>query len=297
MRGKSDAEGRTLPFPMERLVCPGSARVSSPKRRWYVPPNKTSQECTYCEVCFDTHIRGTPSEDGFSVRVGLENCCCDYKLIKQDKIGVVLAPAGGFTWSDTFPFRVVEGQGIDGVVYYDVPTCSPYVINVYSFYGDYFTLVKGSVGGRPIVINDGWKMYYKNNIRITGYTKDADDSFVFVSSPSESSENIIRLTVQRWKKISNRYHTAADTFDPIGEPIQFTIQLVCSQTNEEKQDINKAYFAAKRQEEKRKLIIEHSTLQQRIQEGRTLLLELETQLSAVSEKLLAIISLDKGSPF
>jgi hypothetical protein len=59
-----------------------------------------------------------------------------------------------------------------------------------------------------------------------------------------------------WRVDSDRSQTTSDSFDCIGSPIEFIIQLVCGQSDDEKYQINKQYYLQKSIEERTQLQLE-----------------------------------------
>lgn len=57
--------------------CPKRSRVSD-DRKWYSPAGKSTSECTYCEECYNTFVKNTPSDVGFTVNSRLWSCNCDF---------------------------------------------------------------------------------------------------------------------------------------------------------------------------------------------------------------------------
>jgi hypothetical protein len=319
--------------------CPGQNPVSDHFRRWYVPPGKTTRDCTYCEECFNAHIRGTPAEDGFTIHRNVANCTCDYK--RQQDVSVEITNSKGF---DSKAFPLVKGHdeaNANGVLHVALPTCAQYTIHVCNnTRGDYLSVVKGTVGDTPIVINEGERIFYPKDIYIDGFTTGSNESFLFVSPsteekgtlPGENKTNIIRLTIQRWKRkpkpafafcgtgeyelgefgassagfgvtggatVRGGAHVdhvqtrlTNDSFERVGEPIEYVIQLVCVQSDEEKAKANRAYYAHKRAEERRKLTFEQSDLQERVQKAERECARLKAQLDEVSHKLMAFPTQD-----
>lgn len=53
--------------------CPGQFRVH--RGQWYIPCDKTAQECTYCAWCVTNGC--VELADGYNVQPDLANCLCD----------------------------------------------------------------------------------------------------------------------------------------------------------------------------------------------------------------------------
>lgn len=316
------------------LSCPGKHRVSD-NRSWYVPLGKTSHECTYCEECYTTFVKGTPIDIGYTRHDKLYSCNCDFpkdlnKLgLQKNDIRVTIVDAKTFK---VYSKLENEMANLNGVMHVALPTCTEYIIcieNLNTSKDVYFTIESGKIGDKEIVINHGQKIYYKSELEIKGFKTGTNESFMFISqSNQEKSEgktlegenvtNVINLKVKKWRReveevmgyrggyrsrgggdrfgskggeatkgfsydsepvdacgdffgssnslsggatISGGSYvgnvqttTTNDTFHPIDDTVEFLIQLVCNQTEDEKCEINKKYYLKKDLEEREKLL-------------------------------------------
>jgi hypothetical protein len=146
--------------------CPLSTRVTD-FRKWYIPNGKTSQQCTYCEECYEKFVRGTDQDKGFTWKNDLLQCNCDYPgeiskfgLMRGDLNVLVLdAP----TMKPFLPNSI--GQ-------FHLPLHRSYVISVRNLTDDkyrYISLVSYEVDSRTIVVNNGQNIHYKEKIEVGGY--------------------------------------------------------------------------------------------------------------------------------
>jgi hypothetical protein len=328
---------------MENLQhCPGRVRSSDSSRKWYVPPGKTSHECTYCESCFLRYVKNiAPNAEQFTMVMNLFDCNCDYPKdyslygLEKDNIRVTVSSKNG----EMLPKIDNTIANLNGVMHVLVPTCTEYNISVEQLEINddiYLTFESGSVGSKSIVMNEGKRLYYPTELTIKGFKTGNNESFMFISQSSKEKEegktldgenetNVITITVKKWKRGRQTYpyyathfmqsqsrglskggcskgmsrggcenemsrskgdsdnecfaqssaysggatvsggsyvgtdtsRTTNDTFSPLGEPIEFLIQLVCSQSNDEKYKVNKQYYLkkdiAERDELKKKL--------------------------------------------
>ena len=83
-----------------------------------------------------------------------------------------------------------------------------------------------------------------------------------------------------------------DSFERVGEPIEYVVQLVCVQSDEEKAKANRAHYAYRRAEERRKLTFEQSDLQERVHKAERECAKLKAQLDEVTHKLMAFPTQD-----
>ncbi|QKF93590.1 hypothetical protein QKU48_gp0132 [Fadolivirus algeromassiliense] len=300
---------------MSIYPCPGRNRVSD-NRKWYIPLGKTSSECTYCQECYETFVKGTPKDEGFVCQSGLYQCNCDYpkdytnKCLEKDNFRVILTDTKTGKVFELIPNTLAN---LNGVAQFVLPTCSNYSITIDNLDGatySWFSFVSGRVGDKDIVINNGQTIYHKNSLEIRGFKTGTNDSFLFYSPSNkekwegktlegENVTNVINLKLRRYTRISNpevylskgfstrggdghylnygmipgtyecslqcssssrnesysggatlsggsnvdhiRTTTTKDTFNPQGSVVEFVIQLICNQSDDEKYNANQAY--------------------------------------------------------
>ena len=305
----------TLPI----LACPGKHRVSD-NRSWYIPLGKTSRECTYCEECYTTFIKGTPVDVGYTKSNTVYSCCCDYPKdmskfgLHKNDIQVTIIDSMTYK---VYPKLENDMANLNGVMHIILPTCTEYIIcieNLNTNKDIYFTFEYGKLGNKEININHGQRIYYKTELEIKGFKTGTNDSFMFMShSTQDKSEgktlegenvtNIISLKIKKWRRTEVYYRSRGatkgysgdrgdrgaakgmyfdsdseplnaslecynslsggatvsggsyvdsirttstdDIFNPLDEPIEFLIQLVCNQSETEKYEANKKYYLKK----------------------------------------------------
>lgn len=193
--------------------CPGSNRVSD-ARNWYVPPGKTTSECTICEECFDKYLKDKPESKDFGEYSHLKSCNCDYDIffdksgLELDGVKITIANA---KTGEKYAKLDDNMANLNGVVHFVLPTCTEYVINLNNLKGNYLTFESGFVGDKKIVINGGKKIYYPSDIKIKGFETGTNESFMFISPSNrekcegyniegENITNIIKLKLKRWKR-------------------------------------------------------------------------------------------------
>jgi len=200
--------------------CPGPRGVND-SRTWYIPAGKTSSECTYCEECFIRYIRGTDADryGAFTTSRSLGNCTCDYPKnyancsLERGGMRVMIVDAKTSTM-----YPVLEGENIanlNGVMHVVVPTATEYTIcveNMDKTSDHFFAIESAKVGEKPIVINGGKIIYYKNLTEVKGFATGTNDSFMFMSQSSrekiegikpldgENVSNIISLKIQKMQR-------------------------------------------------------------------------------------------------
>lgn len=205
-----------MSYSFTSFPCPGKYRVTD-SRKWYIPPGKTTSDCTYCEECYNNHIKGTSDDYGYNVYNNLNQCNCDYpkdysqhELLKNDVKVMVINK------KTKQPFLKMDNMSanLNGVAHFVLPTCSEYEIaieNVNNTQNTYLTFETGKVGDKNIVINDGQKIYYPRTINVQGFKTGTNDSFMFLSLSNqekyegksvenENVSNILSIKVQKWTR-------------------------------------------------------------------------------------------------
>lgn len=316
--------------------CPGRHRVTD-HRNWYVPFGKTSHSCTYCEECYNTYVKNTPADTGFTVHSNLHGCNCDYPKdlskcgVQKNDLRVTVTDAKTFT-----TYKMVENDlaNMNGVMHVALPTCTEYTISVENLNNSpnvYFSFETGKVGDKEIIINHGQRIYYKTDLEIKGFKTGTSDSFMFISQSNqerfegkvlegENVTNIISLKFKKWQRHvrecymefycdstsrsrggaesmgatkglskggdsfghsmanlsggatvsggsyvdSVRTSTTNDRFDQIDNEVEFLIQLVCTQPENEKYEANKKYYLKKEFEEREKLLSKKKRIEESI---------------------------------
>lgn len=233
--------------------CPGTSKVSY-SRDWYIPDGYISATCTCCNVCFDKYIKNTRSEKKFRKQGQLSNCNCDFsklyfvnekdKIIERDNISVSIIEnstiipdiclIGPYAPGNNVSVNQDINVTMSNTATFDLMTNTPYAIRIKKHYHNdndiYYTLKLGKVGNRNIVINDGEKIYYSDDLKIEGFKTGTNDSFLFLSLSKKDiakghklegngDSNCISITIQKHKrtrapKISSYSHHGS----PYGMP-------------------------------------------------------------------------------
>lgn len=199
------------------IGCTGRRRVTDRSKKWYIPEGKTGFECTYCEPCFNTFIKGTPREAKYRVQSNLGSCNCDYPLdyskysLEKDGYRVTVMSKDGSTM-----FEKVENTmaNLNGVMHVDIPTCTEYTIYIENLSDDpdtYITFESGKVGEKEISVENGKRIYYPREFELKGFKTGSNDSFMFISQTDqekseghelegENERNVITVKVNKYRR-------------------------------------------------------------------------------------------------
>lgn len=339
--------------------CPGRNRVSD-NRKWYIPAGKTSHECTYCEECYNTYVKATPQDHGFTTNDNLYSCNCDYpkdytgKCLMKNDFRIMICDSKTNKTLEIIPNSLAQ---LNGVAQFVLPTCTNYYITIENMDNNtktWFSFANGKVGDKPIIINNGQLIYHNKSLNIEGFKTGTKDSFLFYSPSNQEKwegksiegvnvTNIINLKLKKYNReprytmresygygggleclgmprggdggmylcgtrgepevfaagaisggatlsggsyVDNiRTTRTMDTFTQIGDDLEFIIQLVNTQTDEEKYNANKQYnmkidFQKREELLNKKKILEASikNYQQSLEEARQSLEKVEDEL-------------------
>jgi len=326
--------------------CPGITRISD-DRNWYIPKNKSADECTYCEECYDNYIKGTPTEKNYYYYSGLTSCNCDYPK-EYTNYGITVNNIRLYV-SNSKTHQIYKKisnpiANINGVVHIVMPTCTPYNITLENIDQDdnsYFTLESIMVGDKEINIDNGEQIYYRTLLDIKGLAAVLCNSLFFMApSNKEKMENInistnndsgnynnvINLKIQKWKREKDfpvrllysclsdcrlydcddgkvnyirggiavagceyvdhlTMTQTKDTFEPTSEVFEFTIQLICEQTDEEKYVANMDHYLQRDAQKRNELIKQQNECLEKVKEKEMKMRELQAEIENEQVKL------------
>lgn len=252
--------------------CLGNTRVNDSSRRWYSPPGQTPNECTYCQLCYETHILGKKADAvDYTSHTGLVNCNCDYAS-KKNSIEFGVFKIALFNPTDGTNYPVIYDS--TGAEVFALPTGGDYAVRVLLIDGienTYFAIESMKVGTRAVAARS---FLMSPRLReIAGYDSLDFASFKFVSLSDqdradgmmieeENVGNIVTMTVQRYLRIKRepeRPHfptlgggeggnrvghmqlvRTIDQFEKIDPPMTIRFTLMCDQSEGEKRESNVA---------------------------------------------------------
>ena len=203
---------------MSLYPCPGKKRVAD-GRLWYVPYGKQSTECTYCQECYETYIKGTPKDQGFSVKTNLYDCNCDYpkdlgkNCFKQNDIKVSIV--------DAVTYDAYKVSGSKKVV---VPVNKKYIIcveNVNRAIDSYFIIDECIVDRKRVNLDSD---YIKNDVEIGGYG--SDSFFIMRDDCCIKLKVIIKRKVSDYKNFGLKSNACSESIYDDVDCVRFDIKLV-----------------------------------------------------------------------
>ena len=249
-----------------------------------------------CDVLKDPS-NYTITKDGFQVFIGVQHDAAK-KLVKLS--------------AEAAQARGVELKSEPGFAAIVAPTCCPYNLNVVDNRGQKFVIESIQVGDEQVIVNDGKRIFYTHSATISAFKTGTDRSFLFVSdtlpdAPPRDGSNVVRIKLQRqraqrqpplesptYRGMSSitggntvgggsfvdhlRTVPLQGTWENDGPPVEFLIQLVNVQSDEERAADNAKYQAhqdAKLQEQ----IDGLSARQKRLREEADSLEEKKTALA------------------
>ena len=219
----------------------------------------SKQQHVCCDVLND-ESNYTITRDGFQVYIGVQNDFFnDKKLVKLS--------------AEAAQARGVELKSEVGFAAFVAPTCCPYKIIVVDKKGQKFVIESIKVGNQQVIVNDGGRIFYSRSANISAFETGTDRSFLFVSdtrpdaSPRDGSD-VVRIKLQRQRQCVEQQlfrsmssitggntvgggsfvghlHTVPlqGTWEKDGPPVEFLIQLVNVQSDEERTADNAKYQA------------------------------------------------------
>jgi hypothetical protein len=214
-----------------------------------------------CDVLKD-ESNYTVKSEGFQVSLSVQHDPATKKLVKLS--------------ADTARARGVELKSEAGFAAFVAPTCCPYQINVRDTNGEKFEIESIKVGNEPVIVNDGRRIFYSRTTTISSFKTGTDRSFLFVSdtgpdAPPRDGSNVVRIKLQRQRQrvqqpVEEVFRSLSSitggntvgggafvghlstvplqgTWEKDGPPVEFLIQLVNVQSDEERAADNAKYHA------------------------------------------------------
>lgn len=159
---------------------------------WFVPPDKTPQECTICQSCLP-HL-DDPTRYYIYKSSSTASVSCDYTPPMYFDVSII---------SDSVLFPKQKDNNT-----FVLPSHTDYQINVLlkNGFDSYFTIDQCLVGGKEVIIDKN--IYINHGITLSGFKPDSKESFFFIGRLSyggcpdiDKTNCTILLKLQRYKRV------------------------------------------------------------------------------------------------
>jgi hypothetical protein len=273
-------------------------QIKEVDRCWYIPLGRKTLGNEYCEWCVqycNSCTEYTEKWDGTVTRELKCHCECnvnkDIAITKQD-FTVAIASSRGrpVTRFSKPPLSMVDESKFilaysTGLLYVDMNTNSNYEVHIFDKKGFeeknmVFKIESATIGEKKIKIDSDFLCFRRSFL-----IREMDTFFSFTDKEKEerklqwkSSDNIIRLKLQRYLKNNSEYI-------PVGETVDIIIQLLCSQTNEQKELTNGYYWKSQRIEERNQLLREKNNSLKYAEQCKTLVEEKKQKMKEINEQI------------
>lgn len=248
--------------------CPGRKYVDTNYCQWYIMvSNPHISKFTMCQYCYEKYsieekklympYNGEQNE----ISSGHFNCDSDLSVLEYSlkKNGVLLYVCD----SRNADFKLIPKSQDDKIRKFDVPTGSNFVVVINTRNPDLY------LTGEEIEYNNNQYNYKPNYASTTSkYIKEIMmiDLPVACITPSKreinngfkfsENSNILKMKIQLWKKRTEHMDDVIprSQFERVDDLVEFEVQLISTQTEEELYDINLKHEKDKMQEEINELV-------------------------------------------
>lgn len=180
--------------------CNGNVRVNH-CGLWYCPFGESITDCTYCQQCYETYVKGGNEDNGFTVHTNLMQVNCDFPVELKTK---------GLKKDD---FVITFCDPITNKIFDTVPENQEFYINVVNCNKTSLFRIKSlKIGDREVTIKSEIEYCFYDSVQVRSFEN--GEKF------KGSSSNVINITFQRYKPNLKWYKPNVDCVDCVDEDIK-----------------------------------------------------------------------------